>query len=62
MEIIVTALSATGVLIWQERSGAQIDHLQHLMTWKARVDARPAVKKALKDEADIVALHERMAA
>lgn len=48
--------------MWQERSGAQIGHLQHLMTWKARVDARPAVKKALKDEADMVALHEKMAA
>jgi len=48
--------------MWHERSGAQIGHLQNLMAWKARVDARPAVRKALKDEADTVALHEKMAA
>lgn len=48
--------------MWQERSGAQIGHLNHLMAWRARVDARPAVRKALQDEANMVALHEKKAA
>jgi glutathione S-transferase len=48
--------------MWHERSGARIEHLAHLMAWKARVDARPSVRKALEDEADAVALHESLAA
>lgn len=46
--------------MWHERSGARIEHLQNLMAWKARVDARPSVRKALRDEADVVALHESL--
>lgn len=45
--------------MWQERSGAQIEHLKHLMAWRSRVDSRPAVKKALMDEAEIFAFHQR---
>jgi glutathione S-transferase len=49
--------------MWQERSGAKIGHLKNLMAYIARIDARPAAIKALKDEADLVASHkERMAA
>jgi glutathione S-transferase len=48
--------------MWHERSGARIEHLEHLMAWKARVDARPSVRKALQDEAEVVALHESQAA
>jgi glutathione S-transferase len=48
--------------MWHERSGAQIGHLHHLMAWKDRADARPAVQKALKEEAEMVALHEKVAA
>jgi len=43
---------------WHERSGAPITHLKNLMAYKARIDARASVQKALKDEAEIVALHE----
>ncbi|MDB5982163.1 MAG: Glutathione S-transferase [Pseudomonas sp.] len=46
---------------WHERSGAQIGHLKNLMAYKARIDARASVQKALKDEAEIVALHEARA-
>jgi glutathione S-transferase len=48
--------------MWHERSGARIEHLEHLMAWKARVDSRPSVRKALQDEADVVAMHESLAA
>ncbi len=48
--------------MWHERSGAKIDHLTHLMAWKARVDERSSVKKALKDEAAAVARHQARAA
>jgi glutathione S-transferase len=44
--------------MWHERSGAQIGHLKNLMTYVARVDARPSAQKALKDEADMVALQQ----
>jgi glutathione S-transferase len=47
--------------MWHERSGAQIEHLEHLMAFKARVEARPSVVKALKDEAQAVAAHEAQA-
>jgi glutathione S-transferase len=42
---------------WHERSGAHIDHLGHVMAWKARMDALPSVQKAMRDEAQIVARH-----
>jgi glutathione S-transferase len=45
---------------WHERSGAQIEHLEHLMAYKARLDALPSVQKALHDEAFIVAQHEEL--
>jgi glutathione S-transferase len=48
--------------MWHERSGTKVDHLKHLMAHRARVDARPSVRKALKDEADIVARHRKQAA
>ncbi len=49
--------------MWHERSGAKIDHLKNLMDYVARVGARPSARKALKDEADMVDLHQsRMAA
>ncbi len=44
--------------MWHERSGAQIGHLNNLMAWKARMDARPSVRKTLKDEAAVVAIHQ----
>lgn len=44
--------------MWHERSGAKIDHLKNLMAYVARVEARPAAQKALKDEAELVALHQ----
>ncbi len=43
--------------MWQARSGTEIGHLERLMAWKARIDARPSVRKALKDEAEVVARH-----
>jgi glutathione S-transferase len=49
--------------MWHERSGAQIGHLKNLMAYVARIEARPSVKKALQDEAELVARHkERLAA
>ncbi|UQS16709.1 glutathione S-transferase family protein [Pseudomonas sp. HS6] len=42
---------------WNARSGAQIEHLPHLMAWKARIDARPSVQKALQEEAAVYAEH-----
>lgn len=44
--------------LWNSRSGVDIDHLKNLAAWKARVDARPAAIKALRDEAEIVATHK----
>ena len=43
---------------WHERSGVDIGHLKNLLAWKARMDARPSVQKALGDEAAIVARHK----
>ena len=43
--------------MWHKRSGAEIGHLEHLMAWKARMDAHPSVRKALGDEAAVVAAH-----
>ena len=42
---------------WHTRSGAQIEHLGHLMAYKARMDALPSVQKALKEEAALFAAH-----
>jgi glutathione S-transferase len=42
---------------WHQRSGARIEHLQHVMAWKDRMDAVPSVVKALKDEAEIAVQH-----
>jgi glutathione S-transferase len=44
--------------LWNSRSGVNIDHLKNLAAWKARVDARPAAIKALKEESEIVAIHK----
>jgi glutathione S-transferase len=49
--------------MWHERSGAQISHLKNLMTYVARVEARPSAQKALREEAEMVRQHEeRLAA
>jgi glutathione S-transferase len=48
--------------MWHERSGAQIGHLQHLMAYIARIEARASVKKALKDEAELVSRHKQLLA
>jgi hypothetical protein len=37
--------------VWHHRSGVEVEHLENLMAWKARLDARSSVVKALKDEA-----------
>lgn len=44
--------------MWHERSGVKLDHLEHLMAYVARVEARESAQKALRDEAEIVALYE----
>jgi glutathione S-transferase len=43
--------------MWHERSGAKIDHLNNLMAYVARIESRPSAQKALKEEAEMVALH-----
>ncbi|MEI9901694.1 MAG: glutathione S-transferase family protein [Hyphomicrobium sp.] len=48
--------------MWHERSGAKIDHLENLMAYVARVEARPSAQKALRDEAELVAQHQARAA
>ncbi|KAK1249701.1 hypothetical protein MKX08_009704 [Trichoderma sp. CBMAI-0020] len=42
---------------WNNRSGVNVDHLKNLAAWKARVDARPAAIKTLKEEAEVAATH-----
>ncbi|KAH8904296.1 glutathione S-transferase [Coniochaeta sp. PMI_546] len=44
--------------LWNSRSGVNIDHLQNLASWKARVEARPAAIKTLKEETEVVAFHK----
>jgi glutathione S-transferase len=44
--------------MWHERSGVKINHLKNLTAYVARIEARPAAQKALKDEADLVTLHQ----
>lgn len=48
--------------MWHERSGVKIEHLKNLTAYVARVEARPSAQKALKDEAELVALHRARAA
>lgn len=48
--------------LWHERSGVNLDHLSNLMAYIARVEARPSAQKALKDEAELVALHKQQLA
>jgi glutathione S-transferase len=48
--------------MWHERSGVKLDHLKHLMAYIARIEARPSVQKALKDEADVVRQHKEQLA
>lgn len=44
--------------MWHERSGAQVGHLKNLMAYIERINARPAAVKAIKDETDMVNIHE----
>lgn len=46
--------------MWQERSGVDLGHLKHLMAYIERIESRPAVRKALADEAEVVAQHEAL--
>jgi glutathione S-transferase len=48
--------------LWHERSGVKLDHLKNLMAYITRIEARPAVQKALKDEAELVGLHKQQLA
>lgn len=48
--------------LWHERSGAPITHLKNLFDYIARIEARASVKKALKDEAEMVAKHDALKA
>jgi glutathione S-transferase len=48
--------------MWHPRSGVNLDHLEHLLAYVKRVEARPSAQKALKDEAEIVAQHEALLA
>jgi glutathione S-transferase len=48
--------------LWHERSGVNLDHLKNLAAFIARVEARPSAQKALKDEAELVALHKEQLA
>ncbi|WP_233838066.1 glutathione S-transferase family protein [Paraburkholderia sp. ZP32-5] len=48
--------------MWHERSGVKLDHLKHLMAYIARIEARPSVQKALKDEAEVVRQHQEQLA
>ncbi|KAL6832042.1 glutathione S-transferase [Trichoderma camerunense] len=43
---------------WNSRSGVDLSHLENLAAWKARLEARPAAIKTIKDEAEVVALHK----
>ncbi|CAD6517467.1 glutathione S-transferase family protein [Paraburkholderia metrosideri] len=48
--------------LWHERSGVNLDHLKNLAAFIARIEGRPAVQKALKDETELVALHKEQLA
>ncbi|BAO90493.1 glutathione S-transferase family protein [Caballeronia cordobensis] len=45
--------------MWHERSGVKLDHLSNLAAYIERIEARASVKKALRDEAEIVAQHKQ---
>lgn len=45
--------------MWHERSGVNLDHLTNLQAYLARIESRPAVRRALEDEAAVVARHEQ---
>lgn len=44
--------------MWHQRSGVDTKRPENLMAWKARLDARSSVVKALKDGADVVNRHK----
>jgi len=44
--------------LWHERSGVSLDHLKNLNAYIERIETRPAVKRALKEEAAVVAQHK----
>lgn len=44
--------------MWHERSGVDLDHLTNLKAYIERIEARASVRKALQDEAKIVAAHK----
>ncbi len=48
--------------MWHERSGVRLDHLKNLLAYVSRVEARPAARKTLEDEAAIAAFHQARAA
>lgn len=48
----------TWATLWNSRSGVNIDHLENLKAWRARVDKRAAVIKTVEDEAAIAAAHQ----
>lgn len=48
--------------MWHERSGVNLDHLANLKAYIGRINARPSVQKALKEEADLVAIHKEQLA
>lgn len=45
--------------MWHERSGVKLDHLSNLAAYIERIEARASVRKALRDEAEIVAQHKQ---
>lgn len=48
--------------LWHERSGVKLDHLANLNAYIGRIEARASVKKALRDEAEVVGRHESLVA
>lgn len=42
---------------WTNRSDVNVSHLENLAAWKARVDARPAAIKTLKEEAEMMTVY-----
>jgi glutathione S-transferase len=48
--------------LWHKRSGVNLDHLENLAAYIARIEARPSVQKALRDEAKLVACHKQQLA
>ncbi len=48
--------------MWHERSGVNLDHLPNLMAYIDRIEKRPSVQKARRDEAEVVARHKALLA